>query len=1051
MTTYFKWIIEILKYYLANNTSKYHDDLEHEIESTLTHFEKVLLNHSETIMASNKSSDWTELYKLGLIGNKTQRLKDMFACTFEQIAASQDISDDSFIKLVTPLYRAVQLNAYLKLNDSSTYFVTAAKMIEGCKISSRKQALVSMLNFEDIWRKLLHTLEKTTDEKLLVPFFQFMRASLHDKNISQTWGENNSSQLVTLANKFLIDSSGIQRVRPILQTSEAREAFYHFLGAVCSSDRVVREAVSKFFVDLLIKAKWRFRSSVSWLQEFTPINEKSSDSTGLVNLHSTCYMNSIFQQVFATHNFRDYIIDAKHVNQSEEDNKDILKQFQQLLRGLRDSNQPSYNPSSFCDVFTNMDGTKVNVKEQMDADEFFNNLLDKLENQMAANQKAAIKRCYGGRMLQQVISSECSHGSSGQTDFLRLSVDIKGLTSLKQALNKLVEGEMLEGDNLYHCDSCSKKVKAVRRETISTLPNNLVIVLKRMEFNFETMSRLKLNTYCEFPEDLDMRPYTHESIDEQGRGQTVRGDNYYQYKLKGFVIHQGSADVGHYYSIIKDKSGKWSEYNDQNISDFKFNQQISMAYGAKTTQILSSAGTPKTPATTPGMNRRFSFNTNSAVGKSAYILFYERDGLYDQNGSPVLDMMEGIDSTTYGEEDYGQMAILKENFDIHLKRIAFEAFFTDWILKCVRDLNFTQMNFTQNKCFVKAFLMSFLVVQLRTWNKFKTFDGIHAIKEKLQESKEVSEYFLTACSSEAFFEEFLLDCPVFIGKQIIVGLIAVAINTVLHNGDESEFIIVSSPNNSPSNSSTLGVQKPILTGGAIISNLAVLAVSQSYRNRSVDQLNFHIFKLIEYCTKNKHVSKLLGKLKVAEELMRRFKPGDNEKGNSLASSLNSKYISIDNEFDGYLLGLDSGENSDQQVVENPGLKSMVSGVEENIKELRRDAIASKYLKKDYSYLVMALCNMLKHNKSHGYFDIVNSLIAKGQWTSLSPGCTSSKSRRTLANLIVDEVKSTPSLVDITLEDCQVLFKKAQSVHEFKLSLTFMKQLVSSVPEKVLLA
>lgn len=29
-------------------------------------------------------------------------------------------------------------------------------------------------------------------------------------------------------------------------------------------------------------------------------------------------------------------------------------------------------------------------------------------------------------------------------------------------------------------------------------------------------------------------------------------DAYYKYKLKGIVIHMGTADFGHYYSFIKD-------------------------------------------------------------------------------------------------------------------------------------------------------------------------------------------------------------------------------------------------------------------------------------------------------------------------------------------------------------------------------------------------------------------------------------------------------------------------------------------------------------------
>ena len=37
---------------------------------------------------------------------------------------------------------------------------------------------------------------------------------------------------------------------------------------------------------------------------------------------------------------------------------------------------------------------------------------------------------------------------------------------------------------------------------------NLIITLKRFEFDFETMEKFKLNTYCEFSELLNVLPYT---------------------------------------------------------------------------------------------------------------------------------------------------------------------------------------------------------------------------------------------------------------------------------------------------------------------------------------------------------------------------------------------------------------------------------------------------------------------------------------------------------------------------------------------------------------
>ena len=37
---------------------------------------------------------------------------------------------------------------------------------------------------------------------------------------------------------------------------------------------------------------------------------------------------------------------------------------------------------------------------------------------------------------------------------------------------------------------------------------------------------------------------------------------YYEYKLKGVVVHTGTADFGHYYSYIQVREGEWYEFND---------------------------------------------------------------------------------------------------------------------------------------------------------------------------------------------------------------------------------------------------------------------------------------------------------------------------------------------------------------------------------------------------------------------------------------------------------------------------------------------------------
>ena len=91
---------------------------------------------------------------------------------------------------------------------------------------------------------------------------------------------------------------------------------------------------------------------------------------------------------------------------------------------------------------------------------------------------------------------------------MSIGVEIKDKKSLEEALKEYIKGEVLEGDNAYFCERCDSKVKAVKRVCLKTLPEILTITIKRFEFDFETMEKRKLNTYCSFPEVLNVQPYT---------------------------------------------------------------------------------------------------------------------------------------------------------------------------------------------------------------------------------------------------------------------------------------------------------------------------------------------------------------------------------------------------------------------------------------------------------------------------------------------------------------------------------------------------------------
>ena len=71
--------------------------------------------------------------------------------------------------------------------------------------------------------------------------------------------------------------------------------------------------------------------------------------------------------------------------------------------------------------------------------------------------------------------------------YLTIPIQVKNKKSIFEGLDEFVKGEMLEGNNEYLCEKCNKKYPTLKRVSIKTLPNTLILVLKRFEFDYKTM------------------------------------------------------------------------------------------------------------------------------------------------------------------------------------------------------------------------------------------------------------------------------------------------------------------------------------------------------------------------------------------------------------------------------------------------------------------------------------------------------------------------------------------------------------------------------------
>lgn len=314
------------------------------------------------------------------------------------------------------------------------------------------------------------------------------------------------------------------------------------------------------------------------------VSERRRPPLGLKNLGNSCYLNSVLQCLTYTPPLAQFCLSSEHsslckrlfANKEKECPFCILER--QIARSLK--LEGHLDAPSKIQKCLNVFAEHFRWGRQEDAHEFLRYVIDACHNtclkilkrrstacngtningngvtlkkEEAPGTSTIMNQIFGGSLLSQLKCLSCKGESNKADEIMDVSLDLYESNSLREALSRFFQAEVLDGGNKYSCERCKKLSAAKKQMFIVRAPNVLVIQLKR----FEGVHGGKINRSIEFEEMLELSNYMHKSAKESEP----------KYNLFGSIVHSGySPESGHYYAYIKDAFGRWYCCNDAHVS-----------------------------------------------------------------------------------------------------------------------------------------------------------------------------------------------------------------------------------------------------------------------------------------------------------------------------------------------------------------------------------------------------------------------------------------------------------------------------------------------------